>query len=137
MEDRPEVTIIDGGLATELEAGGLNLQDDPLWSARILQTNPQAIKDVHTRYLSSGADVITTATYQATLAGFVKYLGLKSEEAALLLQSGVYIAKEAVAEFLSESRSSGKSAAVVDILFLTIFRLGFQTFFLNKLRSKM
>ncbi|XP_048388742.1 uncharacterized protein zgc:172121 isoform X2 [Stegostoma tigrinum] len=107
MEDRPEVTVIDGGLATELEAGGLNLQDDPLWSARILKTNPQAIKDVHTRYLSSGADIITTATYQATLAGFVKYLGLKSEEAALLLQSGVYIAKEAVAEFLSESRSSG------------------------------
>uniref|UniRef100_UPI00398F6480 uncharacterized protein isoform X4 n=1 Tax=Pristiophorus japonicus TaxID=55135 RepID=UPI00398F6480 len=58
------------------------------------------------RYLCSGADVIITATYQASVAGFVKYLNLKSEEAALLLQSGVQLAKEAVEEFLSESRSS-------------------------------
>ncbi|XP_072434317.1 homocysteine S-methyltransferase YbgG isoform X2 [Chiloscyllium punctatum] len=88
-------------------------KDDPLWSARILQTNPQAIKTVHARYLSSGADVITTATYQATLAGFVKYLDLKSEEAAQLLQSGVYLAKEAVAEFLSESRNSERRKPLI------------------------
>ncbi|XP_067842516.1 homocysteine S-methyltransferase YbgG isoform X3 [Heptranchias perlo] len=105
MGDGCEVTIVDGGLATELEAAGLELQEDPLWSARVLQTNPQAIKNVHARYLCSGADVITTATYQASVAGFVKYLSLNSEEAALLLQSGVQLAKEAVDEFLSESKS--------------------------------
>ncbi|XP_067890200.1 homocysteine S-methyltransferase YbgG isoform X2 [Heterodontus francisci] len=105
MAGEREVTIVDGGLATELEAAGFNLQEDPLWSARVLQTNPQAIKNVHARYLCSGADVIATATYQATVAGFVKYLSLRSDEAALLLQSGVQLAKEAVDEFLSESRS--------------------------------
>jgi len=27
----------------------VHLQGDPLWSARIIQTNPAAIADVHTR----------------------------------------------------------------------------------------
>nr|XP_033477931.1 homocysteine S-methyltransferase 3 [Epinephelus lanceolatus] len=41
--------ILDGGLATELEAQGAKLQGDPLWSARLLHTNPQAIRDAHHR----------------------------------------------------------------------------------------
>jgi len=28
----------------------VHLQGDPLWSARMIQTNPAAISDVHTRY---------------------------------------------------------------------------------------
>jgi homocysteine S-methyltransferase len=43
------------------------LQDDPLWSARLLRSAPSAIKDVHKSYLASGADIITTASYQARL----------------------------------------------------------------------
>eukprot|EP00062_Callorhinchus_milii_P007258 gi/632948709/ref/XP_007889752.1/ PREDICTED: homocysteine S-methyltransferase 1-like isoform X2 [Callorhinchus milii] len=112
MSGAREVTVIDGGLATELEGAGLQLQDDPLWSARILHTNPQAIKNVHARYLCSGADVITTATYQASLVGFVKYLDLSSEEAVLLLQSGVQLAKEAVGDFLSTSKSSERTPII-------------------------
>ncbi|KAI2663562.1 Homocysteine S-methyltransferase YbgG [Labeo rohita] len=95
--------ILDGGLATELEASGFQLQNDPLWSARILHTNPQAIKDVHYSYLQSGSDVITTATYQASIEGFVKYLGLQPEEAQLKIMSGVQLAKESVLEFMSNS----------------------------------
>ncbi|KAK2889194.1 hypothetical protein QQF64_028706 [Cirrhinus molitorella] len=95
--------ILDGGLATELEASGFQLQGDPLWSARILHTNPQAIKDVHYRYLQSGSDVITTATYQASIEGFVRYLGLRPEEAQQMIMSGVQLAKETVREFMSNS----------------------------------
>ncbi|XP_069746797.1 uncharacterized protein [Narcine bancroftii] len=107
MADGREVMIVDGGLATELVAAGLDIQGDPLWSARALHTNPQAIKNVHASYLRCGADVITTVTYQASVAGFMKHLGLTSEEAEQLLHSGVQLAKDAVTEFLSESRSSG------------------------------
>ncbi len=42
------------------------------------------------RYLQSGSDVITTATYQASIAGFVKYLGLRPEEAQQIIMSGVF-----------------------------------------------
>ena len=41
-----EVTVLDGGLATELEANGHDLSDR-LWSARLLLTDPDAIEAVH------------------------------------------------------------------------------------------
>uniref|UniRef100_A0A3P9PTP1 Zgc:172121 n=1 Tax=Poecilia reticulata TaxID=8081 RepID=A0A3P9PTP1_POERE len=97
--------ILDGGLATELEARGAELQGDPLWSARLLHTNPQAIKETHYRFLLSGADVITTATYQASVQGFISHLGVSCDEARKLLMSGVHLAKEAVETFPSGDRS--------------------------------
>ncbi|KAM4629654.1 homocysteine S-methyltransferase YbgG [Polymixia lowei] len=96
--------ILDGGLATELEAQGLRLQGDPLWSARVLHSNPQAIRDAHYRFLLSGADVITTATYQASLEGFIRHLDMTSELATELLMSGVHLAKETVKQFVSENK---------------------------------
>ncbi|XP_034036546.1 homocysteine S-methyltransferase YbgG [Thalassophryne amazonica] len=105
--------ILDGGLATELEAQGFNLQVDPLWNARLLHTNPQAIRDVHYRFLLSGADVITTATYQASIRGFIKYLGLTSEQAGELLMSGVHLARETVKKCLSDSNLTGQRCPFV------------------------
>ncbi|KAE8294432.1 hypothetical protein D5F01_LYC07385 [Larimichthys crocea] len=96
--------ILDGGLATELEAQGAKLQGDPLWSSRLLHTNPQAIRDVHNRFLISGADVISTATYQASITGFINHLDMSSEEARELLMSGVHLAKETVERFVCDSR---------------------------------
>ncbi|MDA0706973.1 MAG: homocysteine S-methyltransferase [Proteobacteria bacterium] len=57
--------IIDGGLATQLEAQGCNI-NNPLWSASVIRSNPQAIIDAHRAYLEAGAEIITTASYQAT-----------------------------------------------------------------------
>ncbi|XP_008336868.1 uncharacterized protein LOC103399977 [Cynoglossus semilaevis] len=98
--------ILDGGLATELEAQGAVIQDDPLWSARLLQTNPQAISDAHYRFLLSGADVVTTATYQASVAGFVSHMDVNPEGARELLMSGVHLARESVRKFVSSSHST-------------------------------
>jgi homocysteine S-methyltransferase len=58
--------VLDGGLATELEAHGVDL-DDPLWSARALIDAPEVVAAVHRDYLEAGADIIATATYQATI----------------------------------------------------------------------
>ncbi|KAM4547819.1 homocysteine S-methyltransferase YbgG [Odontesthes bonariensis] len=91
--------ILDGGLATELEVHGAKLQGDPLWSARLLHTDPQAIKDCHYRFLLNGADIITTATYQASIPGFISHLDVSSERARELLMSGVHLAKEMVKRF--------------------------------------
>ncbi|XP_017278959.1 homocysteine S-methyltransferase YbgG [Kryptolebias marmoratus] len=102
-ENRP--LILDGGLATELEAQGVKLQGDPLWSARLLHTNPQAIKDAHYRFLLSGADVVTTATYQASVQGFIDHLNVSPDDARELLMSGVRLAKEAAESFTSGERS--------------------------------
>lgn len=86
----PGVVVLDGGLATELEARGFDL-DHPLWSARLLAENPDAIASVHRSYLEAGADVITTASYQATFDGFARE-GLSHADAAALLQRSVDLA---------------------------------------------
>ena len=43
---------------------------DRLWSARLLLTDPAAIEDVHLAYFRAGAEVATTASYQASIEGF-------------------------------------------------------------------
>ena len=57
--------VLDGGLATELEALGHDLSDDR-WSARLLEDDPAAIRAVHEAYLDGGARVLIAASYQAT-----------------------------------------------------------------------
>jgi len=59
------LTVIDGGLATQLEAQGCRI-DNPLWSASMIESNPQAIVDAHRAFLDVGAEIIITASYQAT-----------------------------------------------------------------------
>ncbi|XP_077390438.1 uncharacterized protein LOC144027032 [Festucalex cinctus] len=100
------VLLLDGGLATELEAQGAHLQGDPLWSARLLHTNPKAIKAAHHSFLLSGADVIISATYQATIQGFVEHLGVSSDAARELLASGLRLAEEAATAFSSGKRAT-------------------------------
>jgi homocysteine S-methyltransferase len=92
--------IVDGGLATELEARGFDLADE-LWSARLLIDEPQAIKQVHTDYLAAGADCIITASYQGTIEGFMGR-GLSEQEAIDLLILSVRLGIEARDEFWSE-----------------------------------
>ncbi len=53
--------VLDGGLATELEAWGCDLSD-ALWSARLLRDDPEMIKNVHLAYFKAGADCAITGT---------------------------------------------------------------------------
>ena len=64
---RGVTTVLDGGLATELEARGHDLSDR-LWSARLLLSEPDAIEEVHLAYFA--ARVAITASYQASVEGF-------------------------------------------------------------------
>ncbi|KAJ4789988.1 Homocysteine S-methyltransferase family protein [Rhynchospora pubera] len=85
--------VLDGGLATELEAHGADL-NDPLWSAKCLLTSPHLIRQVHLDYLHSGANVIITASYQATIQGFLSK-GFSPHDSENLLRNSVLIALEA------------------------------------------
>lgn len=94
------VLILDGGLATELEARGFDLSDD-LWSARLLVERPDAVRRLHLDYLEAGADCVTGASYQATIEGFAKR-GLVEEEAVDLLRLSVELACQARDDFWSK-----------------------------------
>lgn len=58
------VLVLDGGMSNALEDEGADLAD-PLWTARVLRDEPQRVAAVHERYFRAGADVATSATYQA------------------------------------------------------------------------
>jgi len=96
---RPLV-VLDGALATELERRGADL-NDPLWSARLLIEQPERIREVHLDYFRAGADVATTASYQATFEGFARR-GLGADEAAALMRRAVGLAVEARELFWAE-----------------------------------
>ena len=85
--------VLDGGLATLLEAHGHDLSS-ALWSARLLADNPAAITAAHAEFFRAGAQVAITSSYQASFQGF-EQLGLDRAEAEVLLRRSVRLAREA------------------------------------------
>jgi homocysteine S-methyltransferase len=99
LAQRP-VMILDGALATELERRGADLHD-PLWSAKLLLEQPGLIQAVHRDYFEAGADIATTATYQATFEGFERR-GVDAPQAAQLMRDSVALAIAARDQFWSD-----------------------------------
>jgi homocysteine S-methyltransferase len=89
--------VLDGGLATQLESQGHNL-DSALWSARLLRDDPDAIVEAHLAYFTAGAQVATTASYQASIGGFGR-AGIERSEAEELIRRSVRLAEEARTSF--------------------------------------
>ncbi|MDN5572165.1 MAG: homocysteine S-methyltransferase [Propionibacteriaceae bacterium] len=85
--------ILDGGLATLLQARGHDLSSS-LWSARLLMDDPDAIVAAHAEYFAAGAQVATSASYQASYEGFAA-LGLDRTESAHLIRRSVKLARSA------------------------------------------
>lgn len=85
--------LLDGGLSNQLEAQGCNLSD-ALWSARLLADGPGQIEAAHTAYVRAGAQVLITASYQASFEGFGQR-GLGRTEAAALFARSVELARRA------------------------------------------
>lgn len=95
------VTLLDGGLATELEARGHDLSDR-LWSARVLLDDPEAIEAVHLAYYEAGADVATSASYQATVPG-LEAAGLDRAGALAVVRRAVELARRARDRYAAEA----------------------------------
>ena len=86
MNNKGQRLVFDGGFATQLVHNGYNIDDDPLWSARLLSTNQKAISDVHHDFLQHGADAILSATYQASVVGFQKHLKCSVSQGEALIR---------------------------------------------------
>jgi homocysteine S-methyltransferase len=93
--------VLDGGLATELETQGRDI-GTKLWSAGLLRTNPLAIVEAHLAFLEAGAEIITSASYQASRGGFMS-TGLSADAADNLIVSSVDLACTARQRFLDSS----------------------------------
>jgi homocysteine S-methyltransferase len=105
--------LLDGGLSNELERQGCDL-NQKLWSAKLLESNPEAIILAHLSYLESGAQCIITSSYQATLLGFMAIGYDKSAASALILKS-VQLAEEARNRFLLSNPHASKPLIAASI----------------------
>ena len=97
--------VLDGAMATELEARGCDLADS-LWSAKVLLENPELIYQVHYDYFKAGAQVAITASYQATPQGFAQR-GLDEQASLALISRSVALAIQARTAYLAEEPQAG------------------------------
>lgn len=91
------VVLLDGGLATRLEARGHDLSDR-LWSARLLLEEPAEVRATHEDFFAAGAEVAITASYQVSESGFAS-AGHTAAEAREALRRSVRVAREASEAF--------------------------------------
>ena len=94
------IVVLDGGLGTELERRGADI-GDPLWSARLLVDEPEAIIATHLAFFRAGAQVATSASYQASFEGFAAR-GINRPAAEALLRRSVELATEARRRYRTE-----------------------------------
>jgi homocysteine S-methyltransferase len=93
---RENVIVLDGGLATQLEAQGCDLSG-ALWSARLLAEEPDQIYAAHRAFFAAGAQVAITASYQASFAGFAA-AGIGHDRATELMRRSVELARRAAVD---------------------------------------
>jgi homocysteine S-methyltransferase len=82
--------LLDGGLASQLEAMGHDLSG-ALWSGELLVKDPGQVGLAHLRFFDAGARVATTASYQLSYDGLQRF-GMDRAEADALLRRSVQMA---------------------------------------------
>ncbi|KAI6246173.1 hypothetical protein HI914_05830 [Erysiphe necator] len=83
MTSLPPIYFLDGGLGTTLvDKFGCKFDDStPLWSSQLLlsPSGNRVLQKCHIAFVEAGADLITSATYQASTREFINFLN-KGEE---------------------------------------------------------
>ena len=108
--NRQGLVLLDGALATCLEERGHSLHET-LWSADMLASDPDAIFDLHMDYLRAGANCIITASYQASLPGFVQ-AGFDQDTAIRLMRTATRLGIDARRAFVDEGGDENTLVAV-------------------------
>jgi homocysteine S-methyltransferase len=92
--------VLDGGLSTALEQQGADVTG-ALWTARLLGEEPERIAAAHRAFYLAGAQVATTASYQASVEGLVA-AGYDADAARRLITLSVTIARDVRDELAGE-----------------------------------
>lgn len=115
------ILILDGAMGTMIQANGLTEYDfrgdryalHPCGlkgcNDVLVLTHPDLIKDIHHRYLSAGADIIETNTFNANVVSMADYK-LESDVREINVQAA-RLAKEAVNEWMAENEGVYKWVA--------------------------
>lgn len=85
--------VLDGGLSNELVAQGHAVAGE-LWTARLLVEDQAAVRAAHAAYVRAGAEVLISASYQASFEGFARH-GVDRAAAERLFGDSVRLARAA------------------------------------------
>lgn len=109
------IELIDGPTGTELERRGYHMQI-PLWSASVLEKDPDLITSIHRDYLSAGATIVTANTFR-TNPETLRSADRPISDAHTLTQAAIQIARNAlhsVEKSTQTVRVAGSHAPVGD-----------------------
>ena len=81
-----------------LESLGCDL-NYKLWTAKLIEKNPDAIIQTHLAYIKAGAQCISTASYQASILGLME-VGHSKKSAKMLIENSVRLAEAAIQQAL-------------------------------------
>lgn len=99
--DKAPFMVLDGGLSTALELLGHHSRG-LLWTARLLLDQPEVVVAAHRSFVEAGAEVLISASYQASLKGFIQ-AGCSPQRARQLLASTTQLARQAGAPLVAAS----------------------------------
>ena len=104
LNDR--ILLCDGGLGSLVQAMNLDAEAD-YWGHEnctdiLTLSRPDALREIHQRYLAAGADLITTNTFGASPVTLGEF-GI-ADEARLLNQRAAELAREAIEAFAGDGR---------------------------------
>ncbi|ANQ47806.1 homocysteine S-methyltransferase [Flammeovirga sp. MY04] len=94
--------LLDGGLSNAIKKLGGNVNNQ-LWTADLIHHQEEVIKNAHLNYLKSGAEIIISSSYQASIKGFMEK-GFSHEVAIDLLKKTTEIAQSAKEEYREISK---------------------------------
>lgn len=103
--------ILDSAMGTRLEEMGHKLTA-PLWSATVLQSNPEDITQVHRENIEAGAQVITTNTFRTTPYS-LHQAGLSGVDAHTRARALTLLAIRLASKMVKESGKDIKIAAAI------------------------
>ncbi|KAK7677532.1 hypothetical protein QCA50_019538 [Cerrena zonata] len=99
------VLVLDGGFGTTLEDLFDKDISTSLWSAKLIDDDPETIINAHLAFLRAGADIILTSTYQCAFNTFTN-VGYTHEEAVRLMRKAVHLAVEAKTRYFAERKAA-------------------------------
>jgi homocysteine S-methyltransferase len=98
---RQRFVTVDGGLSTALEDLGCHV-GGALWTAQLLLDAPERVVAAHRSFVDVGADVVISASYQASEDGFVR-AGATPAQARAALANTTALARQSGAPIVAAS----------------------------------
>ncbi|KAG8705772.1 AdoMet-homocysteine methyltransferase [Ceratobasidium sp. 395] len=106
-----EVVLLDAGLGTTLEDVLKKDVSNPLWSAHLIESEPESIVKAHLAFLEAGSSIILTATYQCASETFAR-AGYTPEQGNNIMHKAISLAVRARDQYLQLPTTKGSAPKI-------------------------